>query len=88
MNIEIKNTKKPIEYAKAIEFLESRVKDIIENNSDFMKDLDYSPNEKIINKIKIFSRSNFNNKLKVSRSSLNKFIKLFGKEFSSSIKIQ
>ncbi|MBM32092.1 MAG: hypothetical protein CL764_04445 [Chloroflexi bacterium] len=61
---------------------------INENNSDLMKDLDYSPNEKIINKIKIFSRSNFNNKLKVSRSSLNKFIKLFGKEFSSSIKIQ
>ena len=32
MNIEIKNTKKPIEYIKAIRFLEERIDDILKHN--------------------------------------------------------
>ncbi len=65
MNIEIKNTKKPIEYAKAIEFLESRVKDIIENNgkdliwvlehpSIYTAGTSYKENEILDKSIKLF----------------------------------
>jgi len=60
---------------------------IDETDSNLMKDLDYSPTENLIKTMKFFpnffSKYDFNNRLRMSRSNLMKFFQIFGKEISS-----
>ena len=60
-----------------------------DNKKNFIKGLDYSPEENLEHKLKFFpeliSSHDFKKRLNVSRLKLNKFINLFGSEFSNQI---
>ena len=57
-----------------------------EEDSDLMKNLDYSPTEDFLNNLKSFKkiipRLNFKKRIETSRSNLIKFLDLFGEEFT------
>ena len=57
-----------------------------EDDSNFMKNLDYSPTEEFLNHLKFFNKIiyklNFKKRIEIARSNLKKFIELFGDQIS------